>query len=1053
MARWMGRLATLNFVVFGCSGALAVDFNRDIRPLLSDTCFTCHGNDAATREADLRLDLRESAEHVLSPGDPDHSDLVNRISQADPDLRMPPESTGKTLTTEQIELIKQWIKEGAKYESHWAFEPLSEVEVPAREGWGNNEIDHFTHAAMRAHQLSPASEADKVTLIRRVTFDLTGLPPTLDEVEKFLADDSPEAYEKLVDRLHASPHYGEHKARFWLDAVRYGDTHGLHLDNYREMFPYRDWVIKALNDNMPFDQFATEQLAGDLLENAQLSQLVASGYNRCNITTNEGGSIPEEVYVRNVVDRVNTFGTVFLGLTVGCAQCHDHKYDPLSQREYFEMWAFFNNIDGNEMDGNVKDHAPSVHVPSEADQQTIAEHKSNIASLDAEIAERVAQLKPQFDRWVNEQESSPRNMVAELPADEESQLVAYFPLDDQGDVAFDAASKRKMGSVKGTDGWGEGRVGGGFAFPDGHYIELDRKVGAFGARDAFSYGGWIRTPGNVTGAAIARMDESNNHRGYDLWIEQRRVAAHLIGSWPQYAIKVITKSDVLKPDEWHHVFVTYSGNARANGVRLYVDGVPQEVDIQVDSLNAKGRPNISTNVPMRLGRRYVGSPFANGQIDDVKLYKRELEPAEVKQAWQRPLVDQILAIVADRRTDEQMQLLLDYYVARQDSEISRLANRKEELRNEITKIENQAPTTLVFRERRKVRPAFLLNRGQYDDRGEQVERATPRVLPPLPEGAPRDRLGLAQWVTSPEHPLMSRVTVNRIWQQYFGTGLVRTAEDFGLQGEAPSHPELLDWLASEFIRSGWDTKALHKMIVMSATYRQTSKVGIEAYRKDPENRWLSHGPRFRLDAEMLRDQALALSGLLVDKQGGPSVKPPQPEGLWEAVGYSGSNTAHFTPDSGENVFRRSVYIYWKRTSPPPYLTICDAPSREESIVRRERTNTPLAALLMMNEVQYMQSAIELAVRMNDTHVDQPRAKAQELFRRVTFRVPTPGELDVLVAAYEDFAAKYKAAPDEAKQLLSQAASSPQADTDMTELAAWGMVANTILNLDEVVVKN
>ncbi len=1047
------RAGALTVLCLFGSSASAVEFNRDVRPILSDNCFQCHGNDEATRAGDLRLDVATAAAHVLGAGDPTASELLARITHEDPDLRMPPAKSAKTLTQEQIEILRQWIREGAPYADHWAFAPIQAVPPPASDEWCRNEIDQYVLSAMRERGFAPAPEADKVTLLRRVTFDLTGLPPTVDEVASFLADESPDAYERVVDRLMESPRYGEHKARYWLDAVRYGDTHGLHLDNYREMWPYRDWVISAMNDNLPYDRFVTEQLAGDLLQDVQLDQLVASGYNRCNISTNEGGSIPEEVYVRNVVDRTNTFGTVFLGLTVGCAQCHDHKYDPISQREYFELFAFFNNIDGNEMDGNVKDHAPSISVPSKESLARIAECEAKIATIERDARDRMVRAKPEFDRWLLELNAGGAEL-ANLPAPEdEESLVVYLPLDNEGDGPIDMASKQRVGSVKGENGWGAGRVGGGFGFANNQYIELDPKVGNFKARESFSYGGWIRTPGNVTGAAIARMDEKRNHRGYDLWIEQRRVAAHLIGSWPQYAIKVVTRQDVLEPDQWHHVFVTYDGSARASGVRLYVNGKPQDVDVQVDSIDSKGNATISTNVPVRLGRRSEGAPFSNGQIDDVKIFSRELSPHDVAAQWRAPQVAQILSLEANQRTAEQLQLLLDHFVASWDKQLPELVEQQRTLQREIDTIREQAPTTLVFRERKRVKPAYVLKGGQYDAPGEKVERTTPGVLPPMADTLGRDRLGLAQWLTDPSHPLFSRVTVNRYWQQYFGTGLVKTPDNFGLQGEAPSHPELLDWLAMEFMQSGWDVKGLHRMIVTSATYRQSAKVGLETYRRDPENRWLAHGPRFRMDAEMLRDQALALSGLLVNQIGGPSVKPPQPDGLWEAVAYSGSNTKNFVPDTGDKVFRRSVYIFWKRTSPPPYLSICDAPSREEASIRRERTNTPLAALLMMNETQYFQSAIQLAATSLAEHELSLEERASQLFKQSTMRNPTAQEQQALVRAYHDFHSHYAGRPEAAEQLVSQAARPIEAHVDQVELAAWSMVANAILNLDEVVVKN
>ncbi|HEY7329740.1 MAG TPA: PSD1 and planctomycete cytochrome C domain-containing protein [Gemmataceae bacterium] len=784
---WLSLAAALVSSAAANADQSTINFNRDIRPILADNCFACHGPDVQQRKAKLRLDTRtgalaelRSGGHAIVPGKPDDSALIERITDEDPSRRMPPKKSGKNLTPAQIDLLRRWIAEGATYTVHWAFVPPMRHALPKVKNtdWPKNAVDQFILARLEREGLQPSSEADRTTLIRRVTLDLTGLPPTPAEVDAFLADPSPNAYEKVVERLLQSPRFGEHMARFWLDAARYGDTHGLHLDNYREMWPYRDWVIKAFNDNKPYNQFLTEQLAGDLLPNATLDQIIATGFNRCHVTTSEGGSIEEEVYVRNVVDRVDTTGTVFLGLTVGCARCHDHKFDPIKTKEFYQLFAFFNNLDGPALDGNAAKPAPTVNVPTPQQKAQLEHVQQQISAIRAQINKEVAQT---------------------------------------------------------------------------------------------------------------------------------RIA---------------------------------------------------------------------------------------------------------------PLLAKLAALEHKRK-----------------------------------QIEKDIPATLVFKERATPKPAYILKRGEYDQRGEQVGRETPKFLPPLQEKAPRDRLGLARWMLAADNPLTARVEANRLWQQVFGTGLVKTAEDFGTQGESPSHPELLDWLAVQLREDGWDIKKMMKRLVMSATYRQSSRVTRDRLAKDPANRLLSRGPRYRLDAEMLRDQALFVSGLLVERLGGPSVKPPQPSGLWEAVGYTGSNTKDFRPDHGhEKVHRRSMYTFWKRTAPPPQMNTFDAPSRESCVVRRERTNTPLQALLLMNEPQFIEAARTLAQRTMKVGGTTTEARLVYMFRLTTARRPDGKEVDELLAAYKDHLAMYTHDPAKANQLISVDESRPDANLNPSELAAWTMIANLLLNLDEVINK-
>lgn len=1046
--------ATILPVKAEVDGEERIDFSAQILPILSDNCFACHGVDAKTRAADLRLDVRESAvdeTFAIEPGDAATSLLVERILTDDKKLVMPPPKTNKTLEPEEIELIKRWIDQGAEYAPHWAFvkpeqAPLPEVKLAS---WPINEVDRFVLAGLEGEGMKPAIEADRRALIRRVTLDLTGLPPTVEEVDAFLADQSPQAYEKVVDRLLASPRYGEHMTRYWLDAVRYGDTHGLHLDNYREMFPYRDWVIRAFNINMPYDRFTKDQIAGDLAKDATLDQLVASGYNRAHVTTNEGGSIAEEVYVRNVVDRVDTTGTIWLGLTLSCAKCHDHKYDPITQEEYFQFFAFFNSFDGNPMDGNNARHAPVVRVPSEQDKLKLAELDKRLAELNQQVAQYPGKAEPAFRAWLKQQEQQiatgelkPKEISAEA-------LVLHSPLDEtEGNLATNRANPDAAGVVKGTARWVEGHTNRGFSFAGGDRIEFSKDLANVEQDQAFSYGAWIKTPGNVTGAPIAKMEDNAEHRGWDIYIQQRKVAMHLIHKWPYNALKVTTNADVLKPNQWHHVFITYDGSKKATGVKIYIDGKAQPFSASHDTLNGTTK----TGVPLTLGRRTPGSPFNGGSVDDVRVYNRLLSPDEVAVLASGDTLTPLLAVASDQRTAEQDKTLRDYYLRSVDEQYPKLTGERNTKQQERDKVYNAAPTTLVFKEMSKPKPAYLLERGAYDAKGKQVQRGVPDFLPQMDDGLSMDRMGFAKWLLDPEHPLTARVTVNRFWQQLFGVGLVKSSEDFGVQGTQPSHPELLDWLAVQFIKDGWDIKQTMKRLVMSATYRQTAAVSPDLYKQDPENRLLARGPRLRLDAEVLRDQVLAVSGLMNGEIGGASVKPPQPGGIWKAVGYESSNTANFRADTGDKVYRRSMYVFWKRTAPAPFLTGFDAPNREACTVRRERTNTAMQALIVLNEPQYVESARRLAERAMREAGASVEEKITWMMLRTVIRKPTDKELSILTAGYKEQLAVYQADPAAAKQLIATGTSQPDAALDPAQLAAWTMTASTLINLDEFINK-
>jgi mono/diheme cytochrome c family protein len=1006
----------------------AIDFTRQIRPILAENCFACHGPDEKKRRARLRLDTKEGAlghSGLIVPGKADESDLITRVTSKDAAEQMPPPKSGKKLTPAQIDLLRQWVDAGAPWSEHWAFVPPKRPVVPQIRNLKfeiRNPNDAFILARLEAEGLRPSPEADRVTLIRRVTFDLTGLPPTRAEVDAFVNDKSPDAYEKLVDRLLQSARYGEHMARYWLDSARYGDTHGLHLDNYREVWPFREWVIKAFNTNKPFDRFVVEQLAGDLLPDPTTDQLVATGYNRCHVSTSEGGSIDEEVYVRNVDDQVDTNGTVFLGLTVGCAKCHDHKYDPITQKDYYSLFAFFNNIDGPALDGNARDTPPSMRVPTAEQAGALARVAKKEATVRARMAEAVAKVK--YDP------------SADAGAPEDLPRAEYVWIDDAA-----PAGKVETGSINVP--WRFVSSPEYPAFAGRHSLRLKAvglqqcvlaeaksplRVGAGDTLFAYVY----LDPKDPPKEVMLQWHSSNwLHRAY--WGENlvpfgndNSTERHRVGPLPKAGewvrLEVPAAKVGVKPGTaltgW--AFTQHGGTAYWDKAGL-VTKTPQ-AEQSYDTLSAW----------LRAERAAGGAGLPKEIQGIVKLDK-------------------------SKRTAEQQKRLVAYFVENAYSKSREvLAPMNAELaaiEKERADVEKAMPSTLVFKERKDERPAYILKRGEYDRRDKQVGRQTPLFLPPLPAGAPKNRLGLARWLVDPRHPLTARVTVNRFWQQVFGTGLVKTTEDFGTQGELPSHPELLDWLALQFIDDGWDVKKFMKRLVMSQTYRQSAKATADRLAKDPANRLLSRGPRFRLDAEELRDQALFVSGLLVEKVGGPSVKPPQPAGLWEAVGYVTSNTRNFVADTGlAKVHRRSLYTFWKRTAAPPQMTTFDAPSREVCTVRRERTNTPLQALEMMNEAQFVEASRALAERGMKEGGATAEERLTYVFRLATARRPDSKELAELVSVYKDHLDAYTKDVAAARKLIAVGESKPDATLAPSELAALTMVANLILNLDEVINK-
>jgi hypothetical protein len=1064
-----------------------LDFNRDIRPILSDTCFACHGPEEEGRQGNLRLDLKEGAfadrseYRIIVPGNSAASRLYQRISATDKTSRMPPPWSGRTLTAKQIELIREWIDQGASWQSHWAFDPPKRSALPEvkDQAWPKNPIDNFTLSRLEAEGLKPSPEADKATVLRRVSFDLIGLPPTPAEVDSFLADHSPDAYEKRVDQLLNSPHYGERMTMQWLDLARYSDTHGYHIDSLREMWPWRDWVINAFNRNMPFTEFTIDQLAGDLLPNATAEQKIASGFNRNNMINFEGGAIPEEYHVEYIVDRASTTATTWLGLTMGCARCHDHKYDPIKQKDFYRFFAFFNTVPERGLDGYEGNADPVLQLPTPEQKRRVDELNQQIASVLAAMPEK--EMLALRNEWQ-------KTRLASLPEPPSDGLITYYSLNSD---LSDAFSKHNGKLVRGEVLYEDGPTGKAAEFSGETEVSLGQ-AGDFDEHEPFSLGVWADVYGLKRSVVLQKRDASEHWAGYQLGFDdvaytgrhQRnlRVVARFAGRWPDNAIEVRTK-DRVPMNGSHHVIVNYDGSGKATGLKIYVDGKPWDTEIVKDTLSGTFR----TSASLEIGNKNTGGLF-QGRLGDLRIYTRTLRDTEAENLAvhfpARVLLTELEHVPAKEiatlqrekapeeadigelakaeskeqrqaRLEKQHQSRLTEYFLKHDApeKYSQLYSGLADLRKEREKVEKSITTTMVMAEMSKPRDTFILGRGQYDNKGDRVTPGVPTFLPPMSRDMPPNRLGLAKWILDGSNPLTARVAVNQYWQQYFGTGIVKTAEDFGSQGEPPSHPELLDWLATEFVRSGWDIKAMQRLIVTSATYRQSSVASRELIERDPENRLLARGPRFRLPAEIIRDNALAISGLLNDKIGGPSVYPYQPKGLWEEMafgeGYSGQS---YTTASGLDLYRRGMYTVWKRTVPPPSLTLFDAPDREKCTARRAVTNTPLQALVLLNDPTYVEASRALAERTLRSGGKSDQARIDLAFKLATARTPDPQERTLLLELLKEFRLSYAHDAADASKLLSVGGAKADSSLPPRELAAWTTVASMILNLDETVTK-
>ena len=1044
-----------------------VDFNFHIRPILSDRCFSCHGPDENTREAGLRLDqeasafatLGESGNRALVKGNLARSAVWDRITQKDADMVMPPPESHLSLSQKEIALIGKWIEQGAEWKKHWAFIPPSKPPVPPIpieivEGKAyspQNPIDHFILSKLNEVGLSPAPEASKERLIRRVYQDITGLPPSSQAIAQFCSDTDPQAYERLVDQLLSSDAYAERMAMDWMDVARYADSHGMHADGARFMWPWRDWVIQAFKNNLSYDDFVTWQLAGDLLPHATREQKLASAFQRNQPINSELGIVSEEFRLKYVADRANTTATAFMGLTMECATCHDHKFDPISQKEYYEMTAFFNNLDELGMIGNDRNFGPLLLLPEKDVEHRLQQISSKIEELERKQALYKEEVKAinSFIQVVDSQEYI-------LP-----EPVGYYPLDGVVEVKTRQGRKEKQidanseSIVQGAAELVSGKFGNAIRLDDDFDLILLKGLGNFDVHEPFSASMWIKPDGvgrfqtlmgNIGG-------KNTGWRGWVLYLDTlNRPAFKMVHSLSHNYIDILTEGNIPE-GKWTHVAFTYDGTGKAAGIRLFQDGIPLKAEVYKDNLYknirpVKGRgyiPDPNRSLRLGKGQSYLYSDtddgVFDGAYDQIRVFNRYLTPLEVAKEYQQD-TDPTGQVSPDKA------FILDHYLHRHHNNFQVSQRELRELRKEQISLLDKVPEIMVQEEMAIPRKTHLLERGQYNSLGEEVGPATPASIYPFPSSLPRNRLGLSQWLFDDKHPLTARVAVNRYWQLLFGEGLVDTPHDFGTQGALPSHPELLDWLAVSFRESGWNVKQLLKLMLNSATYRQASESTPEQLAKDIMNRYLSRGPSFRLSGEMIRDHALAVSGLMDSTVGGPSVKPYQPKGLWKEKNEFSDALKTYQPDSGSSLYRRSLYTFIRRTSPPPSMTAFNLPPRDVCVVKRERTNTPLQALILLNDPQFIESARFLAERIQRDHGGEVMDKVDEAFKLICGRKPSSEEKTLLENQYKQALSKYGKDEEAVDNLLQVGEFPSDHKVNRLETAAMTMVINTLMNFDE-----
>jgi hypothetical protein len=1030
----------------------SVSFNEHIQPILSEYCYHCHGPDAGTRKPEkepLRLDIeaeafkvRESGSPVIIKGNPADSELMKLIKSKDKDEVMPPPESHKVMNSREIALIEKWIEQGAKYEGHWSYQPVVRLEPPVN-NWSDKPIDGFVHEKLVQAGLTPNEPEDPRRFHRRLSFDLTGLPPEPTATDAFVAayGKNPDAaISAEADRILESVTSAEHFTRHWLDAARYADTHGIHIDNYRAIWPYRDWVIRAFQANMPWDQFTTEQIAGDLMPQADLDRQIATGFLRCLATTGEGGAIAEEYDAIYAADRVDTMGGLWLGLTASCASCHDHKFDPFSTKEFYQLTAFFRNNTMSALDKNSATHPPAIFAPILEDRESWNQIQAKITDVNRRIDSRKAAAKNDFQTWLT---NHPKTETKEI----DSTLSLHLP--------FTSEKGKLTGTVDGvTKEWPTepARIDG----PKGKAVIVSDKpielgdIGNFTRADQVSYGGFVWFDGTPNGSVIAKIDPAQSYRGWDLHFEDGKPGAHVIDSWDKSACK-LQSDGKLKPKKWYHIMVVFDGTQSGHqSLSLYIDGKKTGAKTYPNTVGG----NIVTSTPLTLGSRGNGDSKITGKValQDFRLYRRLLKDNEIARLANTQMIDEWIALPADKRSKQQNDALFEHYITVADPASIGLIAERDKLMAEEKIMRDRGSMTLVYEEKKNSPPfAHVLTRGSYSSKAEKVFPETPAMLPPMPEGATKDRLGLAMWLNDPKNPLPARVTMNRLWYYMFGKGIVETNGDFGIMGARPTHPKLLDWLASEFIASKWNFRHMVKTIVMSKTYRQAGHISPEKLEIDPANNLLARGPRTRLDAEQIRDLALASSNLLSRKVGGASVKPYQPEGVWSAVAMPQSNTKDYKQDTGEALYRRSMYTFWKRTAAPPTMEILNAPTREIFCVARERTNTPLQALALMNDPQFVEAARALAtIAMKDGKDFDQRLDMITL--RLINRKLESSERAAIRETHTAAETYYREKPEEAKNALAIGEFTHDPSLTPTDLAAWTLVANQLFNLDETVTR-
>ena len=1020
-----------------------VDFESQIKPLLSDRCFTCHGPDENSRKADLHLYSREGAMSkldenlaIIMPGKPEASLLYKRLITDDPDELMPPPKSNLALSTKEKELIRRWIIEGANWKEHWAFTQVNKPNLPKprNSNWPKNEIDNFTLAKMESVKINPSPKAKREKLIRRLSFDLIGMPPALDEIDRFIKNDSPNAYEQVVDRLLGHSRFGEHLAVHWLDLARYSDTYGYQVDRDRYVWPWRDWVIRMFNDNLPYDDFLKWQLAGDLLPNTTDDQRLATAFNRLHPQKVEGGSVPEEFRVEYVADRNHTFGTAMLGLTLECARCHDHKYDPISQKEYYQFFAFFNTIDES---GLYSYFTPSVPTPTllmnSADAKIeIDKAKKQVTVDETQLVKIKKKENENYIQWLKQ-----RPTEAKL-----SGLIGHYTFDEYKDGKLpNLADESKKASSSQKNKIVPGKKGNALKLTGDDGVNLG--IGNFNRTQPFTITLWMNTPNHKERTVVYSRSKAwtdAGSRGYQMLLRNGHLSTSLIHFWPGNAIN-IRAINKLPINEWHHVSVTYDGSTHANGLKIYIDGKLTKTEIHKDNLYKNITGGGNDNIV--IGQRFRDVGFSKGLVDDFHVFNRKLTSIEIAQLYDGQALNKILGNPVDKLSQTDHQFLREYYFTSINETFTKQLSKLRSAREKVTKLLD-GKTEIMVMEEMKVKPrsTFVLNRGVYNQPNEKVEPKTPKILPGFPKNAPRNRLGLAQWLTSKENPLTSRVAVNHFWQICFGNGLVRTPEDFGIQGKRPSHPALLDWLASDFMENDWNVKRLLKQIVMSATYQQSSLTRPFLEASDPENNLLARSPRYRLTAEMIRDNALNTSGLMSDRMGGSGSKPYDLTESFKPMGQ----------DKGEGLYRRSVYTFWKRTGPAPVMMALDASKRDVCRAKRETTATPLQALVLMNGPQFVEAARKLGESMVREHGDNIHSIIKDMFRKLTSREPSEREIVLMQKLHKEQLANFQKDNKATEAFLGVGASPNAIDLDKPKVAAAGILAKALMNFDEAVVK-